>query len=165
MLCFETSAFVSVCVGFTWPNSSSPQPSSGSDRCLLTEYMALTIWVVVETSSASSSRLWVSLLTVSTLIFGLPRVMPRRPGRKELYWWDNLLLYCWNNCFPLHFLLILMLTWLSQQSMIVTVPVLLLYIFKGCTSSPAPRTEFPPVFLKTVLQTVGPDILFIIKDT
>lgn len=44
--------------------------------------MALTIRVAVEASGASSSRLWVSLLTVSTLMSGLPRVTPRRPERK-----------------------------------------------------------------------------------
>lgn len=62
-----------------------------SDGCLLTEYMALTIRVAVETLAASSSRLWVSLLTVSTLMSGLPRVTPRRPGKKHM------LGYCQNK--------------------------------------------------------------------
>lgn len=82
---FWDLAILSVHLCFEWPNSSSPQSSSESDGGLLTEYMALAIRVVAETSATSSSRLGVSLFTVSTLIFGLPRVMPCWPRKKELY--------------------------------------------------------------------------------
>lgn len=76
--------FVSVylCIQGHWPICLLSAAPGDSDGCLLTEYMALTIRFAVETSAASSSRLWVSLLTVSTLMSGLPRVTPRRPGRK-----------------------------------------------------------------------------------
>lgn len=49
---------------------------------LLTEYMALTIRDAVDTLPESSSKLWVSLFMVSTLMSGLPSVTPRRPRRK-----------------------------------------------------------------------------------
>lgn len=46
----------------------------------LTEYMALTMREAVDTLPESSSRLWVSLVMVSTLMSGLPSVTPRRPA-------------------------------------------------------------------------------------
>lgn len=49
---------------------------------LLTEYMALTMREAVDTLPESSSKLCVSLFIVSTLMSGLPRVTPRRPGSK-----------------------------------------------------------------------------------
>lgn len=50
---------------------------------LLTEYTALTMREAVDTLPESSSRLWVSLFIVSTLMSGLPSVTPRRPGREN----------------------------------------------------------------------------------
>lgn len=64
-------------------DACSTPPSCDCDSFVLTEYMALTIRVAVEALVASSSGLWASLLTVSTLMSGLPRVTPRRPGRKK----------------------------------------------------------------------------------
>lgn len=44
--------------------------------------MALTIREAVDTLPESSSKLWVSLFMVSTLMSGLPSVTPRRPGKQ-----------------------------------------------------------------------------------
>lgn len=90
-VCVCLSCHVALCVSVSAdlrPLTRTP-PLCGpgdSDGNLLTEYMALTIRVAVETSAVSSSRLWVSLLTVSTLMSGLPRVTPRRPGTKTKLW-------------------------------------------------------------------------------
>lgn len=51
---------------------------------LLTEYMALTMRDAVDTLPESSSKLCVSLFIVSTLMSGLPRVTPRRPGSENM---------------------------------------------------------------------------------
>lgn len=56
----------------------------------LTEYMALTMREAVDTLPESSSKLWVSLFIVSTLMSGLPRVTPRRPGSKTRQGWSQL---------------------------------------------------------------------------
>lgn len=57
---------------------------------LLTEYMALTMREAVDTLPESSSKLWVSLFIVSTLMSGLPSVTPRRPGSKTRRGWMQL---------------------------------------------------------------------------